>query len=213
MKLSNLLETGAPGIIAILRGVRPDEVIEVASALVDAGIRMIEVPLNSPQPLVSVERLARQFGANALIGAGTVLTPAQVREVAGAGGQLIVSPNTDRGVIETTLQLGLESLPGSMTATEAFTAVGAGAVHIKLFPGSSTGPAHLRALREVLPAECRLWAVGGANEANLQAWLDAGAAGIGVGGGLFTPGTQVATVAGRARNLVAAWSQATRSKG
>lgn len=213
MKLTHLLDTGAPGVIAILRGVRPDEVIEVASALFDAGIRVIEVPLNSPEPLVSVERLAKQFGASALIGAGTVLTPAQVREVAGAGGQLIVSPNTDRSVIQTTLQLGLDSLPGSMTATEAFTALAAGAVHIKLFPGSSTGPAHLRALREVLPGECRLWAVGGANEANLQAWLDAGAAGIGVGGGLFTPGTQVATVAARARNLVAAWSQATRTKG
>jgi 2-dehydro-3-deoxyphosphogalactonate aldolase len=140
-----------------------------------------------------------------LIGAGTVLTPAQVREVASAGGRLIVSPNTDRGVIETTLQLGLESLPGSMTATEAFTAVAAGAVHIKLFPGSSTGPAHLKALREVLPGECRLWAVGGANESNLSHWLAAGAAGIGVGGGLFTPGTRVATVAARARDLVSAY--------
>lgn len=208
MKLTHLLDTGAPGVIAILRGVRPDEVIDMASALFDAGIRVIEVPLNSPQPLVSVERLAKQFGANALIGAGTVLTPAQVREVANAGGQLIVSPNTDRSVIETTLQLGLEALPGSMTATEAFTAVAAGAVHVKLFPGGSTGPAHLRALREVLPGECRLWAVGGANPANLHAWLDAGAAGIGVGGALFTPGTPVATVAARARDLVSAWVQA-----
>jgi len=213
MSLTTLLNDGAPGVIAILRGVRPDEVIEIASTLCDAGIRVIEVPLNSPQPLVSVERLAKRFGTTALIGAGTVLTPAQAREVAGAGGQLIVSPNTDRSVIETTLQLGLDSLPGSMTATEAFVAVAAGATHIKLFPGSSTGPAHLKALREVLPGECRLWAVGGANDSNLHMWLEAGAAGIGVGGALFTPGTGVATVAGRARDLVAAWSQATRSKG
>jgi 2-dehydro-3-deoxyphosphogalactonate aldolase len=108
-------------------------------------------------------------------------------------------------VIETTRQLGLESLPGSMTATEAFTAVAAGAVHIKLFPGSSAGPAHLRALREVLPAQCRLWAVGGANESTLHAWLEAGAAGIGVGGALFTPGTLIETVAARARALVSVY--------
>jgi 2-dehydro-3-deoxyphosphogalactonate aldolase len=205
MSLTSLLDDGAPGVIAILRGVRPDEVLGIASALFDAGIRVIEVPLNSPQPLVSIERLARQLGANALIGAGTVLTPAQVREVANAGGRLIVSPNTDSSVIQTTRQLGLESLPGSMTATEAFTAVAAGAVHIKLFPGSSTGPAHLRALRDVLPGDCRLWAVGGANASNLHAWREAGAAGIGVGGGLFTPGTSVATVAARARDLVSAY--------
>jgi 2-dehydro-3-deoxyphosphogalactonate aldolase len=206
MTLTTALDSGHPGIVAILRGVEPDAVLDIGAALFDAGIRIIEVPLNSPRPLPSIERLAAKFGAQALIGAGTVLTAAQVADVAAAGGQLIVSPNTDRAVIERTLQLALDSLPGAMTPTEACGAIAAGARHIKLFPGASTGPAHLRALREVLPADARLWAVGGAGAANLREWIAAGATGIGVGSSLFTPGTSTATVAARARELVAAWN-------
>jgi 2-dehydro-3-deoxyphosphogalactonate aldolase len=209
MTLTESLETGAPGIIAILRGLQPERALELGAALVECGIRIIEVPLNSPQPLLSIERLATRFGAAALIGAGTVLAPAQVRDVAAAGGQLIVSPNMNRAVVEHTLQQGLESLPGVMTATEAFCALDAGARHLKLFPASSVGPAHLRALRDVLPTDARLWAVGGAGAANLREWVTAGAAGIGVGGALFTRDTSSATLTQRARELVAAWAQTT----
>jgi 2-dehydro-3-deoxyphosphogalactonate aldolase len=209
MTLTQSLQAGAPGIIAILRGLEPEMAVEMGAALVESGIRIIEVPLNSPQPLLSIERLATRFGGQALIGAGTVLTPAQVRDVAAAGGRLIVSPNMNRAVIECTLQQGLESLPGVMTATEAFAALDAGAGHLKLFPASSLGAAHLRALRDVLPTDVRVWAVGGAAAANLRDWVTAGAAGIGVGGALFTPGTSSATLAQRARELVAAWAQTT----
>lgn len=206
MTLTESLDAGAPGIIAILRGVQPEMALEIGAALVDCDIRIIEVPLNSPQPLLSIERLAARFGEQALIGAGTVLSEGQVRDVAAAGGRLIVSPNMDRAVVERTLQQGLESLPGVMTATEAFAALGAGARHLKLFPASSVGAAHLRALRDVLPGEVRVWAVGGAGAANLRDWVAAGAAGIGVGTALFTPGTSTATLTQRARELVSAWT-------
>lgn len=208
MTLTEALDSMAPGIVAILRGVRPEEALEMGAALLDAGIRIIEVPLNSPQALLSIERLAASFGGQALIGAGTVLSATQASDVAAAGGRLIVSPNMELAVIERTLQLQLDSLPGVMTATEALAAVAAGAKHLKLFPGSSCGPAHLRALRDVLPAAIRIWAVGGAGESNLHEWLKAGAAGIGVGSALFTPGTRPETVGARARDLVAAWRQA-----
>jgi 2-dehydro-3-deoxyphosphogalactonate aldolase len=212
MTLSESLTAGVPGIIAILRGLQPERSLEVGAELVACGVRIIEVPMNSPQPLLSIERLAAKFGEQALIGAGTVLSPAQVRDVETAGGRLIVSPNMDRAVVEQTLQLGLESLPGVMTATEALAAVAAGAKHLKLFPASSAGPGHLRALRDVLPSDVRLWAVGGAGASNLQDWLAVGAAGIGVGGALFTPDTSTATVTERARALISAWTQATSGR-
>ena len=194
MTLTESLDAGAPGIIAILRGVQPEMALEIGAALLDCGIRIIEVPLNSPQPLLSIERLASRFGERALIGAGTVLSPTQVRDVASAGGRLIVSPNMDRAVVEGALQQGLEALPGVMTATEAFSALAAGTRHLKLFPANSVGPAHLRALRDVLPGDVRVWAIGGTGAANLRDWVAAGAAGIGVGGALFTPGTSIATL-------------------
>jgi 2-dehydro-3-deoxyphosphogalactonate aldolase len=212
MTLTESIDASAPGIIAILRGVQPDMVLEIGAALLDCGIRIIEVPLNSPQPLLSIERLASRFGGQALIGAGTVLSPEQVHDVAAAGGRLIVSPNMDRAVVERTLQQGLESLPGVMTATEAFSALAAGARHLKLFPASSVGPAHVRALRDVLPGDVRIWAVGGAGAANLRDWVAAGAAGVGVGGALFTPGTSTATLTQRARELVSGWMQATHQQ-
>jgi len=212
MTLTQSLDAGAPGIIAILRGVQPEAVLEVAAALLDGGIRIIEVPMNSPQPLLSIERLAARFGERALIGAGTVLSAAQVRDVAAAGGRLIVSPNMDRAVVEQALQKGLEPLPGVMTATEAFAALAAGARQLKLFPASSLGAAHLRALRDVLPGDLRIWAVGGAGSANLRDWVAAGAAGIGVGAALFTPGTSTATLTERARALVGAWLHANNQR-
>lgn len=208
MTLDSELQRGSPAIVAILRGVRPDEVLEIGRVLVGAGIRMIEVPLNSPQPLVSIERLAVNLGAEALIGAGTVVSVDAVNAVAAAGGRLIVAPNTDSAVIAGALKCGLDALPGAMTPTEAFTAAAAGARHIKLFPGSSGGPSHLRALRDVLPLECKVWAVGGANAANLNQWIAAGAVGIGVGSSLYQPGMSIGDVRERAAALVAAWQAA-----
>jgi 2-dehydro-3-deoxyphosphogalactonate aldolase len=208
MTLNARLESGSPPIVAILRGVRPDEVLEVGRTLFDAGIRIIEVPLNSPEPLISIQRLAAALGKQALIGAGTVLSAQSVDDVASAGGRLIVAPNADPVVIGRAVTRGLEVLPGIMTPTEAFAAVAAGAVHIKLFPGSSTGPTFVRALRDVLPAECRVWAVGGANATNLHEWLAAGATGIGVGGALYRPGIDLDSLRLRANELIAAWNAA-----
>lgn len=205
MSLQTQLRDGAPAIVAILRGVQPDEVIEIAQALIDAGIRIIEVPLNSPQPLDSIERLATTFGTQALIGAGTVLTASDVDAVAAAGGKLIVSPNTDPSVIQRAISRGMDALPGVMTPTEAFTAIAAGASNLKLFPASSAGPAHLRALREVLPSTCNMWAVGGVGADNLSEWIAAGACGIGVGGSLYRPGASAPAVREKADALVSAW--------
>jgi 2-dehydro-3-deoxyphosphogalactonate aldolase len=208
MTLNSLLQQGAPPIVAILRGVQPDEVLEIGRALINAGIRIIEVPLNSPQPLLSIERLAERYGDQALIGAGTVTSVDAVNAVTTAAGKLMVSPNVDRAVVEHALGLGMDVLPGVMTPTEAFAAISAGAQHIKMFPGGSTGPAHLRALREVLPPQSKVWAVGGTNAANFGSWLNAGAIGIGIGGALYQPGTSTDEVSARATELVAAWRAA-----
>ncbi len=205
MSLNSQLEGGAPAIIAILRGVRPDEVVDIGLALIAAGIRIIEVPLNSPQPLTSIERLAAAAGERALIGAGTVLTAGEVDAVVSAGGRLVVSPNTDARVIVRALERGLDVLPGTMTPTEAFAAIAAGARDIKLFPGASSGPTYLRALRDVLPRDCRVWAVGGASASNLGEWMAAGASGIGIGGSLYKPGMGVDDLLARATELVAVW--------
>ncbi|MEL7537715.1 MAG: 2-dehydro-3-deoxy-6-phosphogalactonate aldolase [Pseudomonadota bacterium] len=191
-------------VVAILRGVTPDSVIDVAEAIFDAGIRLIEVPLNSPQPIDSIARLAAAFGDRAIVGAGTVLTTAAVDAVAASGGQLIVAPNTDVAVIERTIGRGLLPLPGWATASEALTAYAAGARYLKLFPASTYGAAHVKGVRAVLPADAHIIAVGGVGANDAAAWLDAGVIGFGVGSELYRPDRSIDDIAGRARALAAA---------
>ncbi len=192
-------------LVAILRGLTPAEAPAIGDALFDAGIRVMEVPLNSPDPLDSIAILARRFGNTALIGAGTVLHSQGVDDVAAAGGRLIVTPNTDPAVIARAVARGLLPMPGFATATEAFAAIAAGATHLKLFPASTYGEGHIKALSAVMPAGVRLYAVGGVGAGNMGPWRAAGAAGFGVGTDLYRPGRPAAEVASRARDLVAAW--------
>jgi 2-dehydro-3-deoxyphosphogalactonate aldolase len=197
-------------IIAILRGITPLEALTVAEALVEAGITQIEVPMNSPEPLISIEAMVRGLGQGAIIGAGTVLTVAQVDSVSQAGGRLIVSPNADSAVIAQTKRLGMQSWPGVMTPTECFAALAAGADGLKFFPGNLVGPDGLKAMRAVLPKGTRCFAVGGAGPANFGQWLAAGADGFGIGTALYTPGMRAADVAERARGIVRAYQEAAK---
>ena len=192
-------------LVAILRGVTPDEVLAIAEAAFAAGFRLIEVPLNSPDPLDSIARLATAFAGRALIGAGTVLNVAAVDAVAGAGGRLIVTPNCDPAVIGHAVAAGLPVLPGFVTATEAFSAIAAGARNLKLFPAAPLGSGYLAALKSVLPAEIGLFAVGGVGASDMALWRKAGAAGFGIGGDLYRPGFSPDDVLSRARDIVAAW--------
>lgn len=198
----------APPVIAILRGVRPSEVVEVAQALFDAGIRVIETPLNSPNPFDSIARLSKVFGGRCLCGAGTVLSIHDVDRVQAAGGKLIVTPNTDSEVIERAVALGLTVMPGFATATEAFTAIRAGARALKLFPAATYGPEHLKALKGVLPKDFPVFAVGGIGPEAMGAWRSAGAAGFGVGGELYRPGDKPTEVARRAHALMLSLAEA-----
>lgn len=191
-------------LVAIIRGVTPAEAEAVGEALYEAGIRIIEVPLNSPDPLKSIERLAGSLGERALVGAGTVLKPRQVAEVQAAGGRLIVSPNTNADVIAATVAAGLVSCPGFFTPSEAFSALAAGAHALKLFPAEAATPAVVKAQRAVLPRQVPLLVVGGVKAAGLAAWLDAGASGFGLGSGLFRPGDTPEQVLDHARAYVAA---------
>jgi 2-dehydro-3-deoxyphosphogalactonate aldolase len=191
-------------LIAILRGVTPGEVVAVGEALFDAGFRLIEVPLNSPDPLESIVRLAKALANRAVIGAGTVLRPAEVSAVRTVGGTLIVSPNTNVEVIAATAKAGLVSLPGCATASEAFAALDAGATALKLFPAEGASPAVLKAMRAVLPRGVRLLPVGGITPGNMAPWREAGAAGFGIGSALYSPGVGLDEIARRARTFVEA---------
>jgi 2-dehydro-3-deoxyphosphogalactonate aldolase len=189
-------------LVAIIRGVRPAEAEAIGDALYEAGIRIIEVPLNSPEPLRSIERLARHFGNRALVGAGTVLDPVDVRRVADAGGRIIVSPSTFAPVIEATAAAGLVSAPGFFTPSEAFEALRAGADGLKLFPAEAASPAVVKSQRAVIPKDVPLLVVGGVRPDGLRAYLDAGADGFGLGGGLYKPGQSPEDVAREARAYV-----------
>lgn len=190
--------------VAILRGVRPEEVVPIAQAVVEAGWCVIEVPLNSPAPFASIARLSEALAADILVGAGTVRTPEDVERVAEAGGRLIVMPHADVAVITHAARRGLMTLPGVYTATEAFAAIDAGADALKLFPAEIGGPALLKALRAVLPKQVPVLPVGGVSAETVAAWRAAGAAGFGLGGALYRPGDDAATVGQRARAFVAA---------
>lgn len=192
-------------LIGILRGVTPDEVVEIARAVLAAGITQIEVPLNSPDPLESIRRLVDAVGEQAVIGAGTVLTPAQVRDVHAAGGRLIVSPNCRPSVIEETHRLGMASWPGIVTPSEAFDALEAGATGLKLFPAVQVGLEGMKAVRAVLPSDTLLYAVGGVGIDNFATWQAAGVDGAGLGSALYKPGQTASQVSQQAQALVAAW--------
>ncbi|WP_114284757.1 2-dehydro-3-deoxy-6-phosphogalactonate aldolase [Candidatus Halocynthiibacter alkanivorans] len=192
-------------IIAILRGVTPADAPAITEALIEAGITRIEVPLNSPEPLVSIKAMAQEFGARAMIGAGTVLSVADVVRVNEAGGQMIVSPDCNPEVIKASKAAGLMSYPGVMTPTECFTALRAGADGLKIFPGSLVGPAGLQAMNAVLPPATDVYAVGGVGPDNFAAWRAAGARGFGIGTGLYRPGYSVAQVREAAAMMVAAY--------
>jgi 2-dehydro-3-deoxyphosphogalactonate aldolase len=191
-------------LVAIIRGVTPAEVEAIGQALFDGGIRIIEVPLNSPEPLDSIRRLAALLGDKALVGAGTVLKPGQVDDVRSAGGRLIVSPNTDVEVIRATVAAGLVSCPGVFTPTEAFAATHAGATALKFFPAEAGSPAVIKAQRSVLPRDLPILAVGGITVDAVGPWLAAGANGFGLGSALYKPGQSAAETLDKARAFVAA---------
>ncbi|WP_291299142.1 2-dehydro-3-deoxy-6-phosphogalactonate aldolase [Elioraea sp.] len=191
-------------IVAILRGITPADAVPVGEALVSAGIAIIEVPLNSPDPLASISALAARFGEAVLVGAGTVLTPADAASVVGAGGRIVVMPHADAAVIAAARAARALVLPGCYTATEAFGAIAAGADGLKLFPAEIGGPALLRALKAVLPPAVPVLPVGGVSPESIAAWRAAGAAGFGVGSALYKPGDSPASVATRAKAFVAA---------
>ncbi|ALN63789.1 KDPG and KHG aldolase family protein [Lysobacter antibioticus] len=195
--MSSKRET-TPFVVAILRGIAPREVLAIAEALVTRGVGAIEVPLNSPEPFVSIELLQRAFGGDCLCGAGTVLDLGQVERLHAAGGRLLVAPNTNAAVIRRALELGLVPMPGVGSVSEAFEAIAAGADMLKLFPASTYGPGHVRALRAVLPQGVRICAVGGVDERNAAQWRHAGVDGYGLGSGLYRPGMTAEEVGRRA---------------
>lgn len=194
-------------LIAILRGITPSETPQVCEALIDAGIAMIEVPLNSPDALASIRDAAHRFAAAADIGAGTVLTTAEADAVADAGGVFVVSPDTNPDVIRRTRERGMRSYPGVFSPSEAFAAIQAGATGLKFFPAEVLGPKGIRAMKAVLPPEVPLYAVGGANPDNFGEYFAAGCAGFGLGTYIFKPGMSAPDVAERARAAVAAYDR------
>lgn len=195
-------------VVAILRGVRPEEVGAIGESLYRAGIGIIEVPLNSPEPLASIEKLAEALGDRCVIGAGTVLTEADAERVAAVGGQIAVSPNTNPAVITRSLALGMVPMPGWATVTEALIAYQAGARYLKLFPAVTYGTQHIQGASAVLPTDCKLLAVGGVGAGSAAAWLRAGVDGFGIGSELYKPGDSANQVYQRASAVVAALKMA-----
>lgn len=189
-------------LIAIIRGVTADEAEAIGEAIYEAGIRIVEVPLNSPDPLMSIEKLAKRLGDKALIGAGTVLRPEQVADVKKAGGRIIVSPDTNIEVVAAAAEAGLVSSPGYFTPSEAFAAIRAGATALKLFPAEAASPSVLRAHLAVIPRDVPIIIVGGVKPDNMRPWIEAGAAGFGLGSGLYRPGQSAAETLDRARCYV-----------
>jgi 2-dehydro-3-deoxyphosphogalactonate aldolase len=194
-------------LIAILRGVKTNEVLNIAYALVEAGIKVIEVPLNSPKALASIEILAHEFSEKLLIGAGTVTSPQQVQAVCDAGGKLILSPNCDPKVISASLNMDLHCIPGVATATEVFAAITAGATRLKLFPAHTYGSKHLLALKAVIPEHIKIFPVGGVDESNLHQWLKNGADGFGFASALYRPGDTPSQVKKSASALYQLWEK------
>jgi 2-dehydro-3-deoxyphosphogalactonate aldolase len=191
-------------LVAILRGIRPEEAEPVGAVLEAAGIVIIEVPLNSPQPLDSIARLARRFGDRLLVGAGTVMTARQVTEVAAAGGRLIVTPHADAAIVHAAREQRLLAAPGFFTPAEAFSMLAAGADALKLFPAEAASPVALKALLAVLPPQTAVLPVGGIGPQSLAPWIAAGATGFGIGSSIYKPGDSPDAVAEKARQLVAA---------
>ena len=194
-------------IIAILRGITPEEAVPVCTALVESGITLIEVPLNSPNAVDSIGRAASSLSERAEIGAGTVLSPEDVRAVAGAGGTFIVSPDTNPAVIAETIGLGLKSYPGVFSPTDAFAAIRAGATGLKFFPAEVLGAKGIKAMKAVLPPQMPVYAVGGANPDNFHEFFAVGCTGFGLGTYIFKPGMSVAEIADRARLAVASYDR------
>lgn len=198
-------------LVAILRGLKPEDAEATGAELIAAGFRAIEVPLNSPDPFISIARLVQRFGDRAVIGAGTVLTVDDVQRLAETGAKLMVSPNSDTAVIRAAKAANLYALPGFFTATEAFAALHAGADGLKLFPAETTTPAHVKALKAVLPPQVPVFAVGGVTPETMTPWVNAGAQGFGLGSALFKPGMDPGAVGDKARAFAAAWAALART--
>jgi 2-dehydro-3-deoxyphosphogalactonate aldolase len=192
-------------LVAIVRGIRPDESVEIGEALYEAGFQIVEVPLNSPSPFSSIGQLARALGSRMIVGAGTVLNIEAVQGVADSGGQIVISPNANSAVIKKSVELGLISFPAFFTPTEAFSAIEAGCHALKLFPAELAGPQGLKAMKAVLPKDMPVFPVGGIEPGNMLPYLTAGAAGFGIGSSVFKPGDTAETVFGKARAFVHAW--------
>jgi len=199
--------SAACGIVAILRGVTPDDVIGVGDALFAAGIRIVEVPLNSPEPFRSIAALAKRFEGRMVVGAGTVLDVESVDRLKASGGQISVSPDCNPPVIARAVERGMVPLPGVFTPTEAFAAVRAGARHLKLFPAEAASPKTVKAWKAVLPRDVNVYAVGGVTPANMKDWAEAGCAGFGIGSNIYKPGMNADDVGKAARDFVAAWKK------
>jgi 2-dehydro-3-deoxyphosphogalactonate aldolase len=193
------------GLIAILRGITTAEVESIGQVLVEAGIRVAEIPLNSPDPFASIEKMAKAFKGKLVVGAGTVLSVQDVNLLKAHGGEISVSPDCNEAVIARAKELGLEPVPGVFTPTEAFAAIRAGAAHLKLFPAEAANPATIKAWRAVLPKHVKIYAVGGVTPTNMQGWVDAGVAGFGIGSNIYKQGATAAAVAKSAKEFITAW--------